>query len=427
MEKLVSWSIIGVTTLFFTFSLINSSLFERKVASEELVSSGGNYKFNQISSKPFALKPLAEGLTSPVDLVDPNLSSKELWIVSQAGRISALLPNGSQKDIADFAFKLFKLNPNYDERGLLGLACHPKFPVKPLVYAYYSSPERQQGVNHVARLIELKYDQKSGKIDLEKERVLMEFLQPEGNHNGGGLKFGPDGFLYLGLGDGGGQGDKHGSVGNAQNLLSPFGKILRIDIDKEDDNKPYSIPNDNPFIGKQALPEVYAYGFRNPWRFSFDKQTGQLWVGDVGQNQWEEVSLVEKGKNYGWRLMEGTKCYNPSENCSEGKMLVNPVFEYPHSVGISVAGGYVYRGKELKNLIGTYIWADWNGTFFLSKQPYEKAATFKTFDKNQFGKKSSWRINSFAEDKDGELYVLAQAEDGPLKGNGTVYKIIKGE
>src|ERR1051325_2830738 len=147
-------------------------------------------------------------------------------------------------------------------------------------------------------------------------RILLEIEEPEFNHNGGCMAFGPDDYLYIGVGDGGGAGDKHGTIGNGQNLQTLLGKILRIDVDHHDATSAYKIPSDNPFINQRAKPEIFAYGLRNPWRFSFDKKTGKLFCGDVGQNEWEEVDIIEKGKNYGWRIMEGNHCYNPSSNCN---------------------------------------------------------------------------------------------------------------
>ena len=192
-------------------------------------------------------------------------------------------------------------------------------------------------------------------------RVVLKVDDPQGNHNGGDLKFGPDGYLYISMGDGGGQKDQHGTIGNAQDLTSLMGKILRIDVNQQ----PYGIPKDNPFVdkkdeqGQPIRPEIYAYGFRNPWRISFDKKDGRLFTGDVGQDKFEEVDIVKKGGNYGWRVREGLHEFN--ENDPDPKNWVDPIIDYPHPEGLSVTGGFVYRGKAIPALVGKYVFADWIG------------------------------------------------------------------
>jgi glucose/arabinose dehydrogenase len=221
------------------------------------------------------------------------------------------------------------------EQGLLGLAFHPNYESNGYFYVNYVAENPRRTV--VARYTVSVDDQ--NKADIDSELVILEVEQPFANHNGGQLAFGPDGYLYIGLGDGGSGGDP---LGNGQNLSVLLGKILRIDVDSASQGRNYAIPNDNPFVGNSLdyREEIYAFGFRNPWRFSFDIETGRLWVADVGQSQREEIDLVEKGKNYGWKIMEGSLPYAGGDQ--EGLEL--PVWEYGRGEGIAVIGGYVYRG-----------------------------------------------------------------------------------
>ena len=228
------------------------------------------------------------------------------------------------------------------------------------------------------------------------ERIIMEIPQPEANHNGGQLAFGPDGMLYIALGDGGGGGDRHGTIGNGQDINTLLGSILRIDINGE---QPYAIPPDNPFVGTDGLDEIWAYGLRNPWRFSFDREgTNQLYAADVGQSQWEEINIIEKGGNYGWRIMEGMHCYNPATNCDQTGLIL-PIAEYSHSVGISITGGYVYRGSQIPELYGKYVFGDYNGKLFYLEEDGE-TYTIQPFDIEGFSSNDINRdITSFAEDE----------------------------
>jgi glucose/arabinose dehydrogenase len=232
---------------------------------------------------------------------------------------------------------------------------------------------------------------------VETERVLMVVPQPYLNHNGGMIVFGPDGFLYIGRGDGGSKGDPQNRAQNPQEWL---GKILRIDVDKA---RPYAIPPDNPYASGGGRPEIFALGIRNPWRFSFDRVTGMLWLADVGQYKWEEVDLVVAGGNYGWRIMEGAHCYNPAEDCSpEG--LVFPIAEYGHEHGrCSITGGYVYRGTAVPALKGTYLFGDYcSGELFA----VPATANRKSSTAPRVLMQTGVRISSFGEDEAGEVYVV---------------------
>jgi glucose/arabinose dehydrogenase len=231
------------------------------------------------------------------------------------------------------------------------------------------------------------------------ERVLLEVRQPFSNHKGGQLAFGPDGFLYIGLGDGGSGGDPYE---NAQNKNVLLGKILRIDVDRPTVDRPYGIPVDNPFAAGGGRPEIFALGLRNPWRFSFDRETGRLFAGDVGQDEVEEIDIVVKGGNYGWNRMEGTQCYQPRVNCPrEGFIL--PVAEYRHDEGVAVTGGFVYRGKTLPALQGLYVFGDF-GTSTVWTIPATAAPGLR--ERTLLLPRSGLELSSFGEDAQGELYLL---------------------
>lgn len=312
--------------------------------------------------------------------------------------------------------KMVVKRSGYEERGLLGLAFHPQFKENGKFYVYYSAPSDTRGSDHRSIVEEFKISAINPNLaDLKSGRVLLTFEQPESNHNGGDIKFGHDGYLYISTGDGGGGGDRHGEMGNGQNINTLLGKILRIDVDK---GSPYGIPPDNPFVGKPSTrPEIYAYGLRNPWRISFDSKTGKLFVGDVGQNQYEEIDIVEKGGNYGWRIMEGFHDYDRKQ--AKPANLKAPIAEYLHSDGISVTGGYVYRGNQIASLSGKYVFGDYAGqTYYLTENTN---GTWTRGQLNFVNKPDSWLIYSFGEDATGEQYILAVL---PSDDRGVIYKIL---
>jgi hypothetical protein len=282
------------------------------------------------------------------------------------------------------------------EQGLIGLAFHPLFRQNRFFYVDYVADNPRRTV--IARYTATAMD--PDQADVNSELILLEISQPFMNHNGGQLAFGNDGFLYIGLGDGGSAGDP---FGNAQNKSSLLGKILRIDVDLTSPGKNYGIPSDNPFADNTSgyYPEIYAYGLRNPWRFSFDQATGTLWVGDVGQSQREEIDLVENGKNYGWNIMEGTLCYSPSTGCNPTGLEL-PVWEYGHDEGSSVIGGYVYRGSNLTGLNGAYIYGDY-GSGKIWGLRFDNITAFTS----TLLVDTSLSITSFGLDADAELYFTA--------------------
>ena len=329
--------------------------------------------------------------------------------------------NGAIREQAflDLSDKLDNLSNFYSEKGLLGMAVHPKFSQNGKFYVYYSAPSDKS--DHKSVVEEYRVNPKNNNLSRTEGIQIIEFDQPEGNHNGGDLAFGPDGYLYITSGDGGGANDRHGSIGNGQDLNTLLGKILRIDIDN---GYPYTVPEDNPFVGKDGRDEIWAYGLRNPWRISFDPKSGRLFTGDVGQNEYEEIDIIEKGRNYGWRVMEGFNCFNPSKDCDKVGLTL-PIHEYPHSVGISVTGGYVYRGKAIPELYGKYVYGDWNGVLFTLEEDSEGLWTSHSLNLKSFnGNDINTYINSFGEDEEGELYVLTQKKTGPRQSNSKIYKIV---
>jgi len=302
----------------------------------------------------YSLQPAFPHLSfkRPLALVDPMDGTNRLFVVEQAGRIFVFENNANAQKAKLFLDIRERVNSRGNEEGLLGLAFHPRYGKNGFVFVNYTASNPRRTVIARFRVNSRNPDA----ADPGSEVKLLEFPQPYENHNGGEVLFGPDGYLYIGTGDGGSGGDPHN---NGQSLATLLGKILRIDVDHPDPGRAYGVPPDNPFAGTSNRAEIWAYGLRNPWRFSFDPATGTLWAGDVGQDAIEEVDIIEKGKNYGWRIMEGNACFNPSTGC-DTTGLVRPVWDYSHdTAGVCITGGYVYRGTKLPELAGAYIYADY--------------------------------------------------------------------
>ncbi|NDJ35235.1 MAG: PQQ-dependent sugar dehydrogenase [Chloroflexi bacterium] len=373
------------------------------------------------------VETIAEGLTAPTAFAAPDDGTGRLFIGEQTGAVKVIEDGVVRADpLLDVSSELVELAAQYDERGLLGLALHPDFAENGRFYIYYSAPlaaGAPADFDHTTVLAE--YSAPDGQTaDPGSANVLMTFDQPYANHNGGQLAFGPDGMLYLGLGDGGSAGDP---LNNGQNAKTPLGTILRLDVDGDS-----LIPADNPFG-----TEVYAYGLRNPYRFSFDEELGLL-AGDVGQNEYEEVNIIEAGGNYGWAIREATHCYSPEEDCpataESGDPLLPPVIEYDHDLGLSVIGGYVYRGEAIPALQGRYVFGDWSRSF-LPPQGHVFAAVpggedgLWGFDPLIFtgtgsGQPGRYYVTGFGMDTAGELYILADSNVGPTGTGGAVLKIV---
>lgn len=342
-----------------------------------------------------ALEPMFAGqrFSQPVALMQAPDQISSWYVVEKGGRILRVEENGAAAKPVLFIDLGERVEAGPNEAGLLGMAFHPHFADNKQVYLSYTRGRPLTSV--LAR-----YHSPDGGLSLDpaSEEILLEVAQPYGNHNGGQIAFGPDGYLYYGLGDGGSAGDPHGHGQNTDTLL---GAMLRLDVDGA---TPYAIPAGNPFAKGGGRPEIYAWGLRNPWRWSFDRKTGALWVGDVGQNAWEEVNRVGAGDNLGWNLWEGSHCFRAGACHGEGVAM--PLAEYSHQYGCSVTGGYVYRGKAIPALAGHYLYGDFcSGRIWaLDTDNVEAGARLLLL--------SGRRISSFAEDRDGELYLLDYSSGG---------------
>ena len=369
------------------------------------VSNGRIVPTDTVTSFPdpagFAWQPVIEDLSKPLDLTAPSDGSNRLFIVEQTGAVR-IYQDGTllSEPFLDYSDEVLTRG---SEQGLLGFAFHPKYAENGFFYINYIDLE---GNSVIARL---SVSDDPNAADPTSEKQLLYVDQPYQNHNGGGMVFGPDGYLYISLGDGGSAGDPQQ---NAQNLGTLLGKILRIDVDSGD---PYGIPADNPFASASGdeQPEIFLYGLRNPWRFSFDGLTGDLYIADVGQNMWEEIDFLEAGApggvNYGWDYREGAHPFEGTPPA--GLELVDPIYEYQHGLGCSVTGGYVYRGEALPEFRGIYLFSDfctgrvW-GLLRGTNGAFQSQELFQT----------GWNVTSFGQDAQGEIYLLDQ-------GSGNVYRL----
>jgi len=382
-----------------------------------LVLSAGDLPVAAIAGEPVADKPLAvstERAFPNVDFVRPIVvthagdGSNRVFVAEQEGIIKVLKNDQDAEEASVFLDidARCKYADNQNEEGLLGFAFHPKFKENGEFFVYYTSTEVDL-LSIVSRFRVSKDN--SNTADAASEEEILRIPQPYWNHNGGTLEFGPDGFLYIGLGDGGSANDPHG---NGQNLTTLLGKVLRIDIDHKADGMNYAIPKDNPFIGKQvpvgprgamvpARGEIYATGVRNIWRMSFDRKTGTLWAGDVGQNLWEEINLIKSGGNYGWNIREAKHWFRPDGNDTDRKDLIEPILEYHHDIGKSITGGTVYRGARVPELVGKYLYADYvSGRLWALH--YDEAAGKIVANYSLTGE--NLPVMSFGDDEAGDVY-----------------------
>lgn len=416
------------------------------------------------------LQKIADGLTAPIILIPYGKNT--MLLGEQTGRLSLLSKGGKLQAFGDLKEKLGPQKSAFDERGLLGVALHPDFQKRQKLYVYYSGPLRAGAPEHWDHTSHIsEFGVKDGRLDLASERVLMQIDQPYFNHDGGRIAFGADGFLYIGCGDGGHKNDinaperrdrktkeliqaaieARGPRGNGQDLGVLLGKILRIDVNSKSAGREYGIPANNPFVGrKDARPEIYAYGIRNPWSLTFD--TGgrhELFVGDVGQSRWEEVNVIKKGGNYGWNLREGDEWFNPEAErtplekpymAGGATEFEGPIVAYENmgafgtkGKGRSITGGYVYRGQAIPELKGRFVFGDWSrnlgpklGILFVAtrgaagKWDYEPLGIGAEGDTNL--KAFLW---AFGSDADGELYVMTNPKNTVAsEGKGMVQKIV---
>jgi uncharacterized repeat protein (TIGR03806 family) len=368
-------------------------------------------------SSRIQLVPAFSGLTvnAPVALVQAPRQAGEpsgrWFIVDQGGRLHSFFEqaDGSISNLrtTDMTEQVITREERLDERGLLAVALHPAFPQDPRAFVAYTASSDNQGTRFSSFVV------RDGQLDLTSEVVLLHVVEPFSNHNGANVVFGPDGYLYVSLGDGGSHDDPQG---NGQNTATLLGSILRIDVDKPSADAAYSIPSDNPFVDGGGAKEIYAYGLRNTWRFSFDRETGELWAGDVGQDHWEEISIIERGGNYGWATREAFVCHPPDVSECQSEGLSPPVYAYEHpgDENRSVTGGFVYRGAAMPELVGKYVFGDYSSGEIWQLERTDEAPQVDLL------LRSGINISGFAEDRTGELYVLDY-------GGARVLKVVRGE
>ncbi|MBM3877881.1 MAG: PQQ-dependent sugar dehydrogenase [Verrucomicrobia bacterium] len=414
-----------------------------------------------------SLKLVATNLTAPTLLAPLGDAAGRMLLGEQTGLLHVLSRDGKTSQMFDFRNRMCPLKMGaFDERGLLGLALHPKARENGRFYVCYSAPRRTNAPSnwdHTMNISEFRLRGRNlDEVDEKSERILLQVDQPYFNHNGGRIAFGPDGFLYIGCGDGGHKNDinqkeehkARGPRGNGQDLNTLLGKILRIDVDKSAGGRNYAIPYDNPFARGGGELEIFAWGIRNPWGMTFDRGgRRELFACDIGQSRWEEINIIVKGGNYGWNLREGNEWFNPVNNKelepldkpyvdAAGATFTGPVILYGNlkafpqeGKGISVTGGYVYRGKALPQLQGKYVFGDWSRHFGLPQgvlfaaTPSTKPGELWKLDvlepASHPGPNIKMFVWAFGEDAEGELYVLTNDNNGLAGKTGKVWKLVK--
>ncbi len=345
------------------------------------------------------IKPLR-----PVEIVGAGDGTNRLFVATQGGMVHSL-KNSPDVTESNLVLDLREKVADYkkeNEEGLLGLALHPDFKTSGAFFVYYTAVGKPR--QSIVSRFTISKDNPN-KADPKTEQIIMRIPQPFANHNGGSIAFGPDGYLYIGLGDGGARNDQ---LLNGQNLKTWLGSILRIDIDRSTAGKPYAIPADNPFVKRPgAQPEIFAYGLRNVWRLGFDKRSGTLWAADVGQELWEEVNIIQKGGNYGWSAREGS--YPFGNRAKRKAATVEPVWEYDHQNGKSITGGTVYRGSKIPKLDGRYLYADYvtGRIWALQYDPKSKKVI-----SNMAVATSGIPVLAFGQDDQGEVYYSIESAKG---------------
>uniref|UniRef100_H3CIM9 HHIP like 1 n=1 Tax=Tetraodon nigroviridis TaxID=99883 RepID=H3CIM9_TETNG len=416
--------------------------YPRLLSNKKLNQNLGRVQASSDGCLQLCLEEVANGLRNPLAMVHANDGTHRFFVAEQVGLVWVYLPDRSrlEKPFLNITKAVLTSSWEGDERGFLGLTFHPRFKYNRKLYVYYTV---EVGLDERIRISEFRVSARDmNMVDHASERVILEIDEPASNHNGGQLLFADDGYLYIFTGDGGMAGDPFGEYGNAQNKSTLLGKVLRIDVNNNDRGPLYRIPYDNPFKNEPcSRPEVYAYGVRNMWRCSVDRgdsQTkegkGRIFCGDVGQNKFEEVDIIEKGRNYGWRAREGFACYDKKLCANTSLDDTLPIYAYPHKVGKSVTGGYVYRGCQYPNLNGLYIFGDFMSGRLMALQEDVNTGSWNyneicmgmgqtcTFpglinDYHQY-------IISFGEDEAGELYFMSTGFPSATSPSGTIYKVV---
>jgi glucose/arabinose dehydrogenase len=414
------------------------------------------------------LELVADGFVSPVGVVAVPDNSNRLFVIDQAGKIWIIDSAGNKlaTPFMDVTSMMVTLSPNYDERGLLGFAFHPDYQTNGRFFIYYQLPPRPGGPetgepwNNLSRISEFKVSASNPDVaDMSSEKIILEWDDPQSNHNGGTIAFGPDGYLYIAIGDGGAANDvAPGHVedwyaanegGNGQDIEANFfGNILRLDVNVSNGSN-YGIPADNPFVNKAGLDEIYAYGFRNPFRMSFDMGAShELYLGDAGQVLYEEIDLITKGGNYGWNVKEGAHCFNAANNdtllpsCPDvdnfGNPLIDPVIEVNNTANplggkaLTIIGGNVYRGNSIPGFQGKYIFGTFgqtgmapDGELFISNPAGPGPWHYDEVNLKSFPNDLGHYLKGFGQDNDGEIYLTVSISVGPSGTTGKVFKLVR--
>jgi glucose/arabinose dehydrogenase len=425
-------------------------------------------KNDNVTNTKADVKTVADGFVSPIGVVASPDNTNRLFVIDQVGKIWIIDASGTKlpTPFMDVTAMMVSLNANYDERGLLGLAFHPQFATNHRFFIYYQKPPRAGGPagggtwNNFSRISEFKtLGGNDNLADMSTERVILEMDDPQSNHNGGTIAFGSDGYLYIAIGDGGAADDvAPGHVadwytanagGNGQDVdANLFGDVLRIDVNNT--AVPYTIPPDNPFVGTTHKQETYAYGFRNPFRFSFDMGgSHELYLGDAGQVLYEEINRVVKGGNYGWNVKEGKICFQAANNdtafasCPSvdplGKTLTEPVITISNTANpaggraLTVIGGNVYRGSAIPAYVGKYIFGTFaqgnapNGELFIATPNGQSDWSYEELDIVSHAGDTGYYIKGFGQDNAGEIYLTVTTALGPSGTTGKVLKLVKGQ
>jgi glucose/arabinose dehydrogenase len=444
--------------MFLFFILVPGCKKTESLPGENIISGQSANKLKDVD-----LQLTADGFVSPLGVIPSPDQTNRLFVIDQVGKIWIIDGSGNKlaTPFLDVSSMMVVLRPGYDERGLLGFAFHPNYTSNGKFYVYYTAPPRAGGPtptttwDHLGRVAEFRVSSNPNLADMSSERAVLEWDHPQFNHNGGTLAFGPDGYLYISIGDGGGANDVgpghvedwyvFNAGGNAQDLeANLLGNVLRIDVNA----MPYGIPADNPFVGKPGRDEIWAFGLRNPYRFSFDMSgSRQLILGDAGQLRYEEIDVIKKGFNYGWNVKEGFECFDAAnplaelEDCPDkdnlGNMLIDPVIQINNWQNLeggratTVIGGNVYRGHAIPGFHGKYIFGTFsqtptqaNGELFIATPAGMNPWNFDEINLASHPGDIGYYLKGFGQDLSGEVYLTVSSILGPSGTSGRVMKLV---